>query len=180
MKCVGCMYQGPVCVHSPVSFQPSSLNMLMVSYNTEHQITRLCFALRSPLGWKGGEGLMWSASAAVVAFVSHLSGWKSIYNLLCPPASCSSPSLWCKGFTSLYSTFQYQTESSEAHLCWIWAGDCNNNNGAVKINKHCFNFYEQIKIGKSAYASLEIVRNSHFFLRPRCAAEVSRLSFWCH
>lgn len=109
LEYVGCIYQGHVCVHGPVSFQPFSFNTFMVSCNTEHQIIRFCFALGSPLGWKNGEGLIWSASVAVVAFVSHLSGWKSFYNPLRLPASCSSTSLWCKGFTSLYSTFQHQT-----------------------------------------------------------------------
>lgn len=71
LKYVGTTFQGHVYVHSPVSFHPSSLTMLM---NTEHQITRFCFALGSPLGWKGGEGLIWSASASVAAFISHLSG----------------------------------------------------------------------------------------------------------
>lgn len=161
-----------------MSFQPSSPTSLRVSCNTENQITRFCRALGSPPGWKGGEGLIQSASAAIVAFVSHLSRWKSILQnmyVLLPPVP-----LHPFGVKDLHPyTVPFNIIQKAVNLTFT---KCElvivTKNEAVKINKHGFNPYEQINMDR--HSSLEIFRNSHFFFRPRCAAGVSRLSFWCH
>lgn len=49
---------------------------------------RPSFALWSPLGWKEGEGLLQSASATAIAFVSHLCVWRinsTAPSVLLPP-----------------------------------------------------------------------------------------------